>query len=174
MLPYDGKNLLQHALAEAISSYASPVIVVLGANSDLISNEIDKTRVYIIGNTEWEEGMASSIRIGLGTLSEIFPSADAVILMVCDQPYVSASLLNDLINTQVETGKLIVTCNYGEAIGPPALFHQSLFAELMQLKGEAGARKIIQQHSNEVATVLFAKGKIDIDTNEDYEALKNS
>jgi molybdenum cofactor cytidylyltransferase len=174
LLPYNGKSLLQHVLSEAISSYASPVIVVLGANSDLISKEIDKAKVYIIENTEWEEGMASSVRIGVSTLLKIFPSADAVIFMVCDQPHVSASLLNDLINTQVETCKPIVTCNYGEAIGPPALFHRSFFEELMQLKGDAGARKIIQQHSDEVATVLFPEGKIDIDTKEDYESLKNS
>lgn len=174
MLQYDGKNLLQHILSEAISSYASPVIVVLGANSDVVSKEIDKTKVYVIENTEWEEGMASSVRIGLSTLLKTFPSVDAVIFTVCDQPYVSASLLNDLINTQVETCKPIVTCNYGETIGPPALFHKSFFNKLMQLKGDAGARKIIQEHSDEVATVLFAKGKIDIDTNEDYEALKNS
>jgi len=172
LLQYNGKSLLQHVLSEAISSYASPVIAVLGANSDLVLKEIDKTKVYIVENTEWEEGMASSVRIGLSTLLQIFPLADAVIFMVCDQPYVSASLLNDLINTQVETGKTIVTCNYGEAIGPPALFHKSLFAELMELKGDAGARKIIQQHKDEVATVLFAKGNIDIDTKEDYEALK--
>jgi len=174
LLRYKSKNLLQHVLSEAISSYASPIIVVLGANSDLVSKEIDKTKVYITENTEWKEGMASSVRIGLSTLLQIFPSADAVIFMVCDQPYVSASLLNDLINTQVETCKPIVTSNYGEAIGPPALFHKSLFNELMQLKGDAGARKIIETHSDEVATVLFTKGKIDIDTKEDYEALKNS
>jgi molybdenum cofactor cytidylyltransferase len=99
--------------------------------------------------------------------------AEAVIFMVCDQPFVSASVLNDLINTYKETGKSIVTCNYGEVIGPPAFFHKSLFAELMELKADAGARKIIQKHSNEVATVLFIKGSIDIDTKEDYEALKN-
>jgi len=174
LLQYNGKNLLQHVLSEAISSYASPVIVVLGANSDLVLKEIDKTKVYIIENKEWEEGMASSVRIGLSTLLQIFPSADAVIFMVCDQPYVSATLINDLINRQVETCKPIVTCNYGETIGPPALFHKSLFNELMQLKGDAGARKIIQQHMDEVTTVLFPQGKIDIDTNEDYEALKNS
>jgi len=165
---------LQHVLLEAISSYASPVIVVLGANSDLVSKEIDKAKVYIVENTEWEEGMASSIRTGLNTLLKTFPSVEAVIFMVCDQPYVSASLLNDLINTQVETCKPIVSCNYGEAIGPPALFHRSLFKELMQLKGDTGARKVIQEHGDEVATVLFAKGNIDIDTNEDYKALKNS
>ena len=174
MLPYNDKSLLQHVISEAISSYASPVIVVLGANSDLVSKEIDKSKVYMIENDEWEEGMASSVRIGLSTLLKIFPSADAVIFMVCDQPYVSASLLNDLINTQVDTCKPIVACNYGETIGPPALFHRSFFEELMQLKGDAGARKIIQQHGDEVVTVLFPKGKIDIDTKEDYESLKNS
>jgi molybdenum cofactor cytidylyltransferase len=174
LLQYNNKNLLQHALSEAISSYASPVIVVLGANSDLISKEINNTKAYTIENKEWEEGMASSVRIGLSTLLQIFPAADAVIFMVCDQPHVSASLLNDLINTQVETYKKIVTCNYGETIGPPALFHKSLFSELMKLKGVAGARKIIQQHNDEVSTVLFTKGKIDIDTKEDYEALSGS
>lgn len=171
MLQYKGKNLLQHALSEAVSSYASPVIVVLGANSDLLSTEIDKTKIYIVENTEWEEGMASSVRIGVSTLLQIFPSADAVIFMVCDQPYVSASILNDLINTQVETGKLIVTSDYGEAMGPPALFHKSVFAELMELKGDAGARKIIEQHGDEVGTVLFPGGAIDIDTKADYNAL---
>ena len=144
---------------------------MLGANSELISKEIDKTKVYTIQNTKWEEGMASSIRIGLSTLLQIFPSADAVIFMVCDQPFISATLLNDLINAQVETCKTIVTSDYGETNGPPALFHRSLFNELMQLEGDAGARKIIEQHGNDVTTVLFPKGAIDIDTEADFNAL---
>jgi len=174
LLPYDDKNLLQQAVDAAVYSNANSVIVVLGASADLISKEIVKMNAHIIENKEWEEGMASSVRIGLNTLQKNSPLTEAVIFMVCDQPYVSSSLLNDLIHTQRETGKPIVTCNYGEAIGPPALFHKSLFNELMLLKGDAGARKIIQQHSDQVATILFTKGKIDIDTNEDYEALNNS
>ena len=173
LLPYNDKNLLQQTVNAAVYSNANSVFVVLGASADLISKEIVKMNAHIIENKEWEEGMASSIRVGLNTLQKISPLAEAIIFMVCDQPYVSSSLLNDLIHTQRETGKPIVTCNYGEAIGPPALFHKFLFNELMQLKGDAGARKIIQQHSDEVATILFTKGKIDIDTNEDYEALKN-
>ena len=174
LLEFNGKSLLQHSIDEATNSNASAVIVVFGANADSISKEVDKKKAQIVRNSEWEEGMASSVRNGLSTLQKISPSTDAVIFMVCDQPYVTASLINDLINKQKETGKAIVTSSYGEAIGPPALFHESLFNELMRLKGDAGARKIIQQHSDEVATVLFTKGKIDIDTNEDYEALKKS
>ena len=174
LLEYEGQSLLQHVIDAAVHSKAATIVVVLGANSDLISKKIHTPKVDLTENSEWEEGMASSVRNGLSALQRISPTTDAVIFMVCDQPYVSASLINDLIETQKETGKAIVTCNYGEAIGPPALFYKSLFHELMQLKGDAGARKIIQQHNDEVATVLFEKGKIDIDTREDYEALSNS
>lgn len=173
LLLYNDKSLLQHSIDAAINSNGNSVIVVLGANEDLISKEINKTGAHIITNKEWEEGMASSVRTGLDTLFKISPTTDGVIFMVCDQPYISSSLLNDLISTQQKTKKPIITSSYGETIGPPALFHKSLFNELMQLKGDAGARKIIQQHSYEVATVLFTNGKIDIDTKEDYEALEN-
>jgi molybdenum cofactor cytidylyltransferase len=174
LLQYDDKNLLQHTIDAAVNSNAKIVIVVLGANAELISKEIDKTKVQVVGNNEWQEGMASSVRTGLSTLQKVSPSTGAVIFMVCDQPFVSSSLINNLINTHFDTGKPIVTCNYGEAVGPPALFHKNLFDELMELKGDVGARKIIQQHSDQIATILFTEGKIDIDTKEDYEELNNS
>lgn len=173
LLKHKGKSLLQNTIDTAIASDADPVIVVLGANAEQVSKEINKSTIHVIINTEWEEGMASSVVTGLNELLFISSSTDAVILIVCDQPHVSPELINELIDTQKQTGKPIVTCNYGEAIGPPALFHRSLFSELMQLKGDVGARKIIQQHSDDVATVSFAKGKIDIDTKEDYEALNS-
>lgn len=171
LLKYGGKSLLQNAIDAARNSDAKPVIVVLGANANKISHEIAGSSVNVIINSEWEEGMASSVRKGLNELLFIAPSSDAVIFMVCDQPYISPALINDLINTQSQSGKSIVACNYGDTIGPPALFYKSLFSELMQLKGDAGARKIIQQHQGEVATVSFENGKIDIDTEADYDAL---
>lgn len=173
LVKHDGKSLLQKSIDAAINSDAGPVIVVLGANADQILREINKSKVQVIINPEWEEGMASSVTIGLNELLFISPSTGAVILMVCDQPYISSELISDLINAQKQTGKPIVCCSYGEAIGPPALFHRSLFNELMHLKGDIGARKIIQQHADDVATILFTKGKIDIDTKEDYDALKS-
>ena len=174
LLQYDDKNLLQHTIDAAVNSNAKTVIVVLGAKADLISKEIDKAKVHIVGNTEWQEGMASSVRTGLSTLQKGSPSTDAVIFMVCDQPFVSSSLINNLIDTHIDICKPIVTCNYGEVVGPPALFHKNFFDELMELKGDVGARKIIQQHKDKVTTLLFTEGKIDIDTKEDYEELNNS
>jgi molybdenum cofactor cytidylyltransferase len=144
---------------------------VLGANAALLEKEIAAKKVHIIENKEWKEGMASSVRCGLSTLLQIAPSSDATIIMVCDQPFVSSSLLNELIGTQKNTGKPIVTSQYEKAIGPPALFHKTVFPELLALKGDAGARKIIEQRSNDVAKVLFIKGNIDIDTEADYNSL---
>ena len=172
LLQYHGKTLLKHTIDEAAGSLAGIVVVVLGAGTNLVSNEINGSQVKIIENKNWKEGMASSMRIGLNALLLNKPDIDAVIFMVCDQPFVTSSLLNDLIAKQRETQKSIVASNYGETIGPPALFHQSLFAELMELKGDVGARRIIQLHSDEVATVFFPDGKIDIDTQKDYDVLK--
>ena len=158
---------------EAAKTNADAVVAVLGKNADLLAKEIDPKRVHIVENKDWEEGMASSVRSGLKTLLQKKPAIDAVIFLICDQPFISVSLLNELIATQKKTGKPIVASNYGETVGPPALLHKKFFSDLMQLKGDAGARKIIQQNSDEVATVLFPRGSIDIDTQEDYEALKN-
>lgn len=174
LLQYHGKTLLDHSVNEAANAKADAVVVVLGKNADLFKDEIDKENVRVVVNKDWAEGMASSVRLGLDTLLNSKPYIDAVIFMVCDQPHISSLVLDELITTQQKTTKQIVTCNYGESIGPPALFHKKYFRELMELKGDIGARNIIQKNMSDVATVLFPEGKIDIDTKEDYEALKNS
>lgn len=171
LLAYQGKSLLQHTFDTALQTTMRPVVVVVGADSDTVRKETKGTEVDTVYNEEWQEGIASSLRCGLTAVQKDNSDVDGIIIMVCDQPYVSTLLLNDLVNKQIETGKPIVTCNYGETIGPPALFHKSFFPLLMKLKGDAGAKKIILKHSNEVATVLFPKGSVDIDTKSDYEEL---
>jgi len=174
LLQYRGKTLLAHAINEAVNSNADAIVVILGKNADQFKKEIDDRKVRVAVNSSWEEGMASSLRLGLGTLLNDKPYIDAVIFMVCDQPHVLSSILNELIVTQQKSTKQIVTCNYGDSIGPPALFHKKYFKDLMKLSGDTGARKIIQQNMNDMTTILFPEGEIDIDTEEDYEKLKNS
>ena len=174
LLQYRGKTLLAHAINEAVNSNADAVVVVLGKDANLFKKELDEKKVRVAINSSWEEGMASSLRLGLDTLLNDKPYIDAVIFMVCDQPHVLSSILNDLIITQQKTTKQIVTSNYGDSMGPPSLLHKKYFEELMKLSGDAGARKIIQKNMNDVATILFPEGNIDIDTEEDYKKLKNS
>ncbi len=171
MLSYQGKSFLEHTIDEANNAGTDPVIVVLGSQADRMDKILDQKKIRVVENKEWKEGMASSIRFGVESLLHIAPSADGVIIMVCDQPYVSATLLRLLITTQNRTGNPVVASLYENAIGPPCLFHKSIFPELLELKGDAGARKILQKHTNEMATVLFQEGNIDIDTNDEYNKL---
>jgi molybdenum cofactor cytidylyltransferase len=168
LLEYNGRTFLQNSVQIAIASGVQKVVVVLGAHAEKIKKEIAGGDVHLVENTEWKEGMASSIRSGLQAISEIDPGVESVILMVCDQPFVTASLLNELITVHQKTGKPIVACSYENTFGPPVLFHKTIFQELLQLRGDVGARGIVSKHTGEVELIPFPKGTYDIDTDTDY------
>lgn len=172
LLEYNGKPLLRHAVDVALETGCQSVFVVLGANIELLRKELKNKSVIIVENTRWQEGMASSIRCGLEYISNTKLRPDCVIFMVCDQPYVSSSLLLNLLEKRQESGKPIVASNYDDKFGTPALFDKIFFPALMELKGDKGARKLITDNSDKVATVLFSEGITDIDTVSDYELLK--
>ena len=172
LLIYNGKTLLQHSLQAARVSTLSPIVIVIGAYADTLQNEIGFfDDVHVVKNTAWKAGMASSIHCGIEALKKIAPHLEGVVLMVCDQPFVTAHLLNDLISAHQTTGKPIVASSYDDAFGPPVFFHHSLFDELLQLKGDVGARSIVRKHTNDVAVIPFPKGTFDVDTESDFKKL---
>ncbi len=171
LLVYNGHTLLQHALHAALDSVAHPVIIVLGAGEHDIRKKVNLNKVNTVVNTDWQEGMASSIRCGIHTLLLIEPQSEGAVIMLCDQPHVSSSLLNELVQTHQNTAKPIIASSYNNTAGVPAYFHKKIFPALLGLKGDTGARSIIQQHAGETATVVFSKGSIDIDTAADYKEL---
>jgi len=171
LLIYQGKTLLQHAIDTAKQSKVQSIVVVLGSNADNVLKETDTYGVHLVINDDWETGMASTIRCGIQSIQKLDSKVDGAIVMVCDQPYVTTDLLNSLIETQEETGKPIIASEYGGAIGTPALFQKQFFEELVALEVDSGAKKIIMQNDNFLATISFLKGSIDIDTIDDYKAL---
>jgi molybdenum cofactor cytidylyltransferase len=172
LLAFDGQSLLQHSEQVALASQAEPVIVVLGSSADRLKDEVADPALTIVVNERWQEGMASSIRCGVNKLTELAPEAQAVIIMVCDQPFVTTALLNEMITAFLKTGKPIVACSYADTFGPPVLFHRSFFPELLQLQGDIGARGVIRRHVNDAELLPFPKGTIDVDTKADYDNLK--
>jgi molybdenum cofactor cytidylyltransferase len=168
-LVYNGQTLLQRAIATAAASACEPVIVVLGANENVIRQSIEDSKTTIVYNTDWQEGMASSIRVGITEMKKIAPEADAVILMLCDQPFVDAPLLSQLV--QKRSAKGIIACAYNETIGPPVLLDTAYFDELLLLKGSDGAKKLLVKYRDDVVTIPFHLGSVDIDTVEDFERM---
>ena len=171
LLNYKGKTLLAHSLQIAIETQLQPIVTVLGANLDILKESIELINTTIVINQEWSEGMASSIRCGMEELLKIAPSIAGVIIMVCDQPYVTAKLLTDLVEKHEDSSQPIIASRYNNNIGTPALFDKTIFALLLSLKGDSGAKKIMKSNPDWVETVDFPFGEIDIDTTLDYELL---
>jgi molybdenum cofactor cytidylyltransferase len=171
LLEFEGSTLLGHVTKMASKSNLGPVVIVLGANEKLIRNSIDLQQLTSVTNENWQEGIASSIVLGISFIKEKYPEVDGVIIAVGDQPHISEDQLHQLLEAQNTTRLPIAACSYTGVIGTPALFHQSVFPELMTLKGDIGAKKIIENRIQDVVTINFDQGIIDIDTEKEYQDL---
>jgi len=171
LLPFNGKTLLQHVIDQASKSGAQPIVVITGANAAKVSASIAYSKVNIVINENWQEGMASGIVAGVQKIVSLNDSIKKIIVAVCDQPFVTSALFEQLDQMQNKSGKPIVACTYADTIGTPALFATKYFNQLLSLTGDEGAKKILKNNSEDVATVDFLKGEIDIDTQKDYENL---
>lgn len=172
LVEYGNSNLLQHTIDVASSSTATEVFVILGSEFEKIKSNIHLERINILLNSKWEEGLSTSIQCGVKEIMVNWPSLDHILFMVSDQPYVNVKLVEDILFT-CETSQLpIVASRYNDTYGIPALFHKSLFTELLELTGDVGAGKLIRKHIQQTAFVDFAKGGMDIDTREDLEKIR--
>jgi molybdenum cofactor cytidylyltransferase len=166
LIEIQGETLIQKAIDEANKSQANCLVVVLGANADLIQSGFEPSSTPFIVNPDWQQGMSSSMQAGLRFLMEK-EVIDQVVLMLCDQPFVDASLLDQLITARETSGKGIVAAAYSNTLGVPALFDKRYFEELLKLTGSEGAKKVIFNHQAEVHALDFPLGAVDLDTEED-------
>ncbi|WP_107666697.1 NTP transferase domain-containing protein [Cyanothece sp. BG0011] len=171
LLSYQGATLLSHTIETAIASICKPIIVVLGANEDKIKGNIDRSSVTVIKNKNWSLGMGSSIGVGIKYLSHYPQTIKAAVICVCDQPFLTAEIINNLVFAYQTTRKPIIVCTYANTYGVPVLFDAQFFSQLVSLNGKGGAKKIIKQYKNDVSFIPFPQGMIDIDTPEDYQQL---
>lgn len=166
LIEFQGKTLIQKAIDEGNKSRADYLVVVLGANAELIQTGFDSSSTPFIVNPDWQQGMSSSMQAGLRFLIEK-EEINQVLLMLCDQPFVDASLLDQLITAKETFGKGIVAAAYSNTLGVPALLDRYYFEELLQLSGSEGAKKVIFKHQAEVHALDFPLGAVDLDTEED-------
>jgi len=169
LLPYHGRTLLRHAAETAVVAGCAPIVLVTGALHDELLAEIVGLPILAVHNSDWETGMASSIRAGLAAVAAAAPRA--VLVMLTDQPLVTPELLRQLIVQQQATQAPIVAAAYGETLGVPAIFDKSLLPELLKLQGAQGAGRLIARLGAAVGQVAFPAGLLDVDTPAQYTAL---
>ena len=160
LLPYLGKTLIEHAARTALASGAAEVVVVVGSDASAIREKLRNLPVKVVSNREWTEGIASSIRCGIGALG---PEIVCAVIALCDQPRTTPGLLRELAQRHFQSGSPIVASSYDGMVGAPSAFGINVFPELLLLKGDHGARTLIRQSPVPIVAVDFSGGNVDIE-----------
>jgi molybdenum cofactor cytidylyltransferase len=170
LVKFKGKTLIEN-VAEIALKISEEVLIVLGANSEMIGEQLSSLgdNVSTVYNPDWQEGMGTSIRLGIEILEK---KSDVVIILLSDQPFISQELLQKMVQTFAKNQKPIVSCVYDDELGVPMLFDKTVFPSLLTLKGEKGAKSILAQFENKISTIDFKEGRIDIDKPEDMKKLR--
>lgn len=169
LLRIDGVTLVRRAAEVALASRCKDVFLVIGAAAEAVRREVSELDLEVVENRRWETGLAGSIRVGVEAVQAARPGLDAAILVPVDQPRLDTALLNRLIGVFDESERGIVACTYAGTVGPPALFSRRHFADLIALRGDRGAKSVLESHQTELARVPFPEGATDLDTPEDWE-----
>lgn len=181
LLLYRGETLIRRAVRAAAEAGCHPVVLVVsGELGDAVRSEADLrdssspalrnfSGAMIVENANWRNGVGTSIRRGL---QEFRGSVEAVVLLACDQPFLDRGVIGELIAMQEKTGKPIIASSYANTLGVPALFDRSLFAALVQLPDDSGAKTLIAARPGDVGSIAFKEGAVDVDTPQDFERLK--
>jgi molybdenum cofactor cytidylyltransferase len=167
LLPYGETTLLGHAIATARAAGVRRVGVVVGAHAADVAAEAMRARADLVAeNADWAVGMGSSLRVGTRALTEHALPPDALLVLLCDQPLVTASDLRRLL---AHGHDVVVASVYDGATGVPALFPRRMFGALAALEGAAGAKALLR--GSDVARVECPAAAVDIDTEADWSRL---
>lgn len=160
----NGRPLLHSVIGRGVALAGNSVVVVLGAYAAELAPLLRHTPATVVVNRQWTEGMGSSIRAGLAALPG---TAEAVLILLADQPSVTTDDLRRLASTWRRQPDQIVAAQYGSTTGAPAIFPRWCFAELGGLRGDQGARLLLRRHAERLVRVPMASAAVDIDTPED-------
>lgn len=170
--PWGDTNLISHVLARTAEFPVAEVWVVLGHDIERILEESDLGDAYVIENLEWEEGIASSLRVALDALTRL-SKCDQALVVIGDQPGVPVEVVEQLFASHGKEGRPVTLPKYRYTWGNPVIVERSLWPRLMSLEGDEGAKRLWQAHPEWINEVWFSDtGPRDVDTEADVAELK--
>jgi CTP:molybdopterin cytidylyltransferase MocA len=166
-----GRPLLHTTVSRAVEITGSATFVVLGARAAELAPLLKHTPASIVINRHWSEGIGSSIRAGV----ERLPAAcSGVMLVLADQAAITAEDLQRLAGTWRRQPEYVAAALYAGIVGVPAIFPRSRFGELTDLRGDMGARRLLQRSPDRIVRVAMESAALDIDTPEDLLAVESA
>ena len=170
LLRIEDEALVTRMARRLIELEPASVLVVTGSAAQAVNDQLSGLPVQVVHNLRWEEGMAGSLAVGVKNLpAEI----DGVLIMLCDQWRVGLEDLQELVQVwNADISQITAACWDDEGqqvIGPPAIFPRALFEELTSLKGDRGARAVIENHRERASFVAMESACFDLDEPADLE-----
>ncbi len=180
LLPLGNRPVIAHVLEAALASQAQPILVILGhqaeqVRSALTSLPTNNKTLFFIENPHYKQGMSTSLHTGLQAIQQINREAsatiDGVLILLGDQPLITAQVIDTLIAARDATEKQIVAAMYNGKRGNPVIFGARLFPELMTVTGDEGGRSVLAQHREDVANIEIGDplANSDVDTWSAYQ-----
>jgi molybdenum cofactor cytidylyltransferase len=166
-LPWGKKTVFEHCLDTLLRSDVSEVVVVLGKKTKDMRCQLEKTGAKVVLNPFYRKGMSTSIRKGIRAID---PGSEGILIALGDQPFLKTATINALVRAFTSRKHTIIVPSFQGQKGHPVIFHRKYEKELLRLKGEGGAKSIIERHPGDVRVVRVTSGGVvkDIDTRDDY------
>jgi len=168
LLPFGEKTIIETVLDNAVSSKANYTLLVIGGFREKIKQKTKGLSIITIFNPDYMRGMLSSVQMGFRSLPE---GAQAAVVLLGDQPSISHTVIDKVIEGYSQTTKGIVLPTYKKKRGHPVLFDMKYKSEIATLSPEVGLRGIVYGHPNDVYEVPVTTSSIlrDIDDMQDYK-----
>jgi molybdenum cofactor cytidylyltransferase len=151
LIPYRGVTFAEHLLQITRHQRVGLTRLVLGAKAEELRAQLPVDPADVVINPNWELGQLSSIQAGVRSLPP--GQTEGFVLCPVDHPLVSADLVAKLIEAFDASEKLIILPTYQGKRGHPAIFHASLYDELLAASAEVGARQVVWAHAGDVLEV---------------------
>ncbi|MCC6568184.1 MAG: putative selenium-dependent hydroxylase accessory protein YqeC [Anaerolineales bacterium] len=176
LLDWKGEPFVRVVARRALEAGLAPVVVVTGANAERVESAVRDLNVKIVRNSEWKSGQASSIREGTFALTPApLPLgegyAGACIFLLVDQPQITTSILQALVERHAKGLHSVVAPMVMDRRANPVLFDRRTFADLLTLEGDTGGRAIFHKHQVEYLPWHDDRLLLDVDTPEQYQRL---
>lgn len=172
LLQLGGQTLLRRAAHGAIESRCGRVMAVLGSCAEQLQQELADLPVQIVHNPDWELGIGASIKAAVrAVLADPVPTA-AVMIILCDQPLVTAAVLRRLHAAHLRQEKPITACAYAGTIGPPVIVGQEYSSVLLSIPDAQGAKRLWLDHPESLHIEPCPEAAVDVDTWEDYQRVR--
>jgi molybdenum cofactor cytidylyltransferase len=173
LLPVGGMRFIDRIVKTLRTTGVGEILVVLGHNAGELRQKISDLPITILVNSDYKKGQLSSLIVALRYIeaANMARDVEGILVHLVDHPYISATLVDLMIDRFRHSKKPIVVPRFRGHRGHPVIFSRSLFAELLATPLDQGAKAVVHAHAGETLEIdTEDQGvTVDIDTPEEYK-----